>query len=490
MLRVNMQNTVAIKIKQLLNWRPSLIGQFVCSILLSLLPLSLVVILFLNALNKQLAVTQEIVGDNYEITKAFNNLKQDLNSLERATRQNWVLKSESLDSLIANKWQSSLQSIDELIFLSPTADYVSQWRQLAEVLQFAQQHLLIEQKQDGELFAPASKLISEQTNWLKEQNELRITKNQQQLKALQTSFINWLVALIPLTLLVGGGFLWRISGRLRELTHVIDKLGQGHWQQKIQVRGSSELVELGNKLEWVQAQLHMLEQQKDTFLRHVTHELKTPLASMVEGTDLLADEIVGPINSEQQAVLELITQSMVRLRAMIESLLSYNAIRTSKQSLSELNFNLMMNKIERHFEHRLSARDLSIVWVNELPNKALFISIELLEMVLIQLTSNALKFSPEHESVTIKASLKQGQLILSVSDLGLGIEDTEKAAVFGAFYQGKNAKQHTEMGSGLGLTIVKETVEQLNGKLSITDNEPQGCVFTAILPIQLTQGVN
>ncbi|MGB1030899.1 MAG: histidine kinase dimerization/phospho-acceptor domain-containing protein, partial [Pseudoalteromonas marina] len=243
-----------------------------------------------------------------------------------------------------------------------------------------------------------------------EQNELRITKNQQQLKALQASFINWLVALIPLTLLVGGGFLWRISGRLRELTHVIDKLGQGHWQQKIQVRGSSELVELGNKLEWVQAQLHMLEQQKDTFLRHVTHELKTPLASMVEGTDLLVDEIVGPINSEQQAVLELITQSMVRLRAMIESLLSYNAIRTSKQSLSELNFNVMMNKIERHFEHRLSARDLSIVWVNELPNKTLFISIELLEMVLIQLTSNALKFSPEHESVTIKASLKQGQL--------------------------------------------------------------------------------
>ena len=65
----------------------------------------------------------------------------------------------------------------------------------------------------------------------------------------------------------------------------------------------------------------MLEQQKDTFLRHVTHELKTPLASMVEGTDLLTDEIVGPINDEQKAVLELITQSMVRLRAMIESLL-------------------------------------------------------------------------------------------------------------------------------------------------------------------------
>ncbi|MFP3617393.1 histidine kinase dimerization/phospho-acceptor domain-containing protein, partial [Paraburkholderia sp. SIMBA_050] len=78
---------------------------------------------------------------------------------------------------------------------------------------------------------------------------------------------------------------------------------------------------------------HMLEQQKDTFLRHVTHELKTPLASMVEGTELLADEIVGPINNEQKAVLGLISQSMVRLRTMIDSLLSYNAIRTSKDNV-------------------------------------------------------------------------------------------------------------------------------------------------------------
>jgi len=96
------------------------------STLLSLLPLSLVVIVFLNALNKQLAATQQIVSDNYQITKSFNNLKQDLNSLERATRQNWVLKSESLDELIVDKWQSSLKSIDELTFISQAEDYIRQ----------------------------------------------------------------------------------------------------------------------------------------------------------------------------------------------------------------------------------------------------------------------------------------------------------------------------------------------------------------------------
>ena len=175
---------------------------------------------------------------------------------------------------------------------------------------------------------------------------------------------------------------------------------------------------------------------------------------------------------------------------MIESLLSYNAIRTSKETVTELSFAAIKDKIERHFEHRLVAREQSLFGLNELPKSFLYISIELLEMILIQLTSNAFKFSPEQGCVTIKVTFKHGKLIISVIDQGHGIDDSEKAAVFGAFYQGKNAKQQSEMGSGLGLTIVKETVEQLNGKLSITDNEPQGCVFTAELPIQLTQGVN
>ncbi|MBB1408692.1 HAMP domain-containing sensor histidine kinase [Pseudoalteromonas sp. SG44-17] len=484
----------AKKYSALLSWRPNLIGQFLFSTLLSLLPLSLVVIVFLNALNKQLAVTQQIVSENYQITKSFNNLKQDLNSLERATRQNWVLKSESLDELIVDKWQSSLQSIDELTFISSTGEYIKQWQQLAQVLQLAHTQLVTEGQQDAQLFIPVSELIARQTVWLRDQNELQITKNQQQLKALQSSFINWLIALIPLTLLVGGGFLWRISGRLKGLTSVIDKLGQGHWQQKIAVQGSAELVELGNKLQWVQEQLHQLEQQKDTFLRHVTHELKTPLASMVEGTDLLADEIVGPINKEQQAVLALITQSMVRLRAMIDSLLSYNAIRSSKEDLSELEFSQLITKINSHFEHRLVARKQSLCWHCELPEQPLEIAAELVEMILIQLISNGLKFSPAGQAVNIALSLAGRTLTMSVSDQGTGIKEQEKSHIFSAFYQGKNAKDVTAQGSGLGLTIVKESVEQLMGTLHVEHNEPQGCRFIIQIPIipqtNKNQGVN
>jgi len=478
------------KYKAILAWRPNLIGQFLFSTLLSLLPLSLVVIVFLNALNKQLAVTQQIVSDNYQISKSFNDLKQDLNSLERATRQNWVLKSASLDELIIDKWQSSLQSVDELIFLSSAKNDKQQWKKLYDVLTTAHQKLVTENLQDAQLFIPVSELIAQQTLWLRDQNEKKITDNQQQLKALQNSFINWLVALIPLTLLVSGGFLWRISGRLKGLTSVIDKLGQGHWQQEISVQGSAELVELGNKLQWVQAQLHMLEQQKDTFLRHVTHELKTPLASMVEGTDLLSDEIVGPINKEQQAVLELITQSMVRLRTMIDSLLSYNAIRTSKNSINEIEFSHLINKVNSHFEHRLLAREQTLSWQSSLPGQPIVVAVELIEMILIQLISNGLKFSDNGDCVNVELSQTEGKLVMVVCDQGCGIQEQDKVQIFNAFYQGKNAKDTTVQGSGLGLTIVKESVEQLMGSLKVEHNEPSGCRFIIQIPINKTKGVS
>ena len=480
--------TLAKKYRAMLNWWPNLIGQFIISMLLSLLPLSLVVIVFLNALNKQLAVTQLIVSNNYQVTKSFNFLKQELNSLERATRQNWVLKSESLDTLINEKWQSSLQTIDTLSQKSTSQQYTMQWRRLAATLRSTHQALIENNQQDAALFVPISDLVAELTVWLRDTNAAQIQNNQNELSTLQSSFINWLVALIPLTLLVGGGFLWRISKRLKGLTSVIDKLGQGHWQQKIAVQGSSELVELGEKLQWVQEQLHMLEQQKDTFLRHVTHELKTPLASMVEGTDLLRDEIVGPITKEQQAVLELISQSMVRLRTMIDSLLSYNAIRTSKDSVSEVEFGNLINKINSHFEHRLTAKQQRLNWHNSIIKQTLALPAELIEMTLIQLISNALKFSNTGQSVDVTLALEQKRLTIQVRDEGCGIKEQEKTQIFSAFYQGKHNKDVTLQGSGLGLTIVKESVEQLQGQLSVEHNQPQGCLFTIKIPL-INQGV-
>ncbi|KKL98820.1 hypothetical protein LCGC14_1820570, partial [marine sediment metagenome] len=96
--------------------------------------------------------------------------------------------------------------------------------------------------------------------------------------------------------------------------------------------------------------------------------------------------------------------------------------------------------------------------------------------------------------VDINLSLAGHTLKMIVSDQGTGIQEQEKSHIFSAFYQGKNAKDVIAQGSGLGLTIVKESVEQLMGTLQLEQNEPQGCRFViqipTIIPTNKNQGVN
>jgi len=96
-----------------------------------------------------------------------------------------------------------------------TKKNTQQWQRLTDTLKTAHTKLVVEARQQAELFVPISEILAELTVWLRENNEAKITQNQVKLTNLQASFIHWLVALTPLTLLVGGGFLWRISGRLK-----------------------------------------------------------------------------------------------------------------------------------------------------------------------------------------------------------------------------------------------------------------------------------
>ena len=135
-------------------------------------------------------------------------------------------------------------------------------------------------------------------------------------------------------------------------------------------------------------------------------------------------------------------------------------------------------------------RQQTLCWQSRLAAKPIAIAAELVEMVLIQLVSNGLKFSENGQAVTISLSRSASHLDIIVSDQGCGIKEQEKTQIFSAFYQGKNAQDMTVQGSGLGLTIVKETVEQLRGKLYVEHNEPQGCRFIIKIPINNQKGAN
>ena len=108
------------------------------------------------------------------------------------------------------------------------------------------------------------------------------------------------LALIPLTLLLAAVFSWMINRPIKQLKASIQQLGQADLRPLPTISGPQDIVELGREIDWLRQRLQALEEQKLRFLRHVSHELKTPLASLREGVALLGDELAGSLNPRQR----------------------------------------------------------------------------------------------------------------------------------------------------------------------------------------------
>jgi two-component system sensor histidine kinase GlrK len=112
---------------------------------------------------------------------------------------------------------------------------------------------------------------------------------------------------------------------LRQLDRAISELGQGTFTNPIAVAGPHDLERLGGQLEWLRQRLLELAHERNRFLRHMSHELKTPLANIREGTELLMDGAVGELDSNQREVAAILRENGIKLQRMIENLLSFSA---------------------------------------------------------------------------------------------------------------------------------------------------------------------
>ena len=134
-----------------------------------------------------------------------------------------------------------------------------------------------------------------------------------------------LALLMPLTGLLVIVFLSTLYRPLRRIDRALDALGRGDYDTRIQIRGPSDLVKLGTQLEWLRQRLIEVAEAKNRFLRHMSHELKTPLASIREGTELLLEGAVGTVPAEQREVIGILRDNGIQLQRHIENLLSYSA---------------------------------------------------------------------------------------------------------------------------------------------------------------------
>ena len=274
-----------------------------------------------------------------------------------------------------------------------------------------------------------------------------------------------------------------IARPIRQLDQAIRQMGTADFTHRIEVNGPQDLRYLGQRLEWLRSRLSDLEEQQNRFLRHVSHELKTPLTAVREGVELLRDNVGGKLAAEQREIVRIVRENTLSLQKLIEDLLSYHQTRAMEpQTLGPVLLSDVLRRVVK--EHKLAALARMIAFEAKLKPAVVVGDAEKIRTIIDNLVSNAIKYSPR--SGTIASISSDGEFaILDVVDQGHGVDARERQQIFDSFYQGRPPAEGRVKGSGLGLAIAREYAVAHGGQIEVLergDGRP-GARFRLSLPL-------
>lgn len=274
--------------------------------------------------------------------------------------------------------------------------------------------------------------------------------------------------------------LW-LARPLKRIENAIVGLGENRLEKSIDIRGPADVRLIGQRLEWLRLRLAELDADKARFLRHVSHELKTPLAALREGVSLLEDGVTGALNDNQKQVAHILQQNTVVLQRQIEDLLRFNAAAFEARRLVRRKNELVAFIGDLVAQQRLQwqAKLLRV----EVKGEPLWAEIdaEKMGMALGNLLSNAIRFSPTGGTITFSVSREAGRACIDIVDNGPGVASADRARVFEPFYRGERQPVDAARGSGIGLSIVHEYVTAHGGQIELLPDGP-GAHFHIELP--------
>lgn len=224
---------------------------------------------------------------------------------------------------------------------------------------------------------------------------------------------------------------------------------------------------------------------KSEFLANMSHELRTPLNAIIGFSDILLEKTIGDLNEKQIKYLRNISTSGRHFLALINDVLDLSKVDAGKMQIAYEKFTI--SEVYTDVKNILSnfAISKSIKLTFEIEPGLDEISADKLKFkqILYNLVSNAIKFTPEHGSVHISASIRSNVLHMEVRDTGIGISDEDQKKLFSAFTQLDSTYSRKYQGTGLGLVLVKKYVEMHRGKVWVESEIEKGSSFVFEIPI-------
>jgi PAS domain S-box-containing protein len=249
-------------------------------------------------------------------------------------------------------------------------------------------------------------------------------------------------------------------------------------------KAEEEIKRYTEELARVNEELKSLDRMKDEFISNLSHELKTPLISIKGYSELVHDEVMGPLNSKQKSAMKTVLEKYDHLSFLMDSLIYMSIIKSGKVQyrLDPIRIEDTLTKVVEYFSFKSQEKNLIIVFDFQEHLPLIKGDVEYLPYLFRSIIDNAVKFSSNESEILIRAFEDSGNVHVSVTDSGIGIPEHEINNIFERFYQIDGSKSRKYGGSGMGLYVSKTIAEIHHGELWVESTEGFGTTVHVIFP--------
>lgn len=293
----------------------------------------------------------------------------------------------------------------------------------------------------------------------------------------------WIAAAVSflVCLTLGAYMARRLTRPISRVIHTTGMIAEGDFNDRIKERSSTkEILELTNSVNSLAQTLNEQENLRKRLTADVAHELRTPLATLQSHMEALIDGVWEP----DQNRLESCHEEILRLSKLVGELEMLSRVEGDNLILhkSRMELSALIRRIILNFENDFKMKDVTLQY----EEKVLWIlaDADKISQVIINLLSNALKYTPEGGKVEISTEKLTDSVIIRIQDSGTGISSIDLPHIFDRFYRTDESRNRATGGSGIGLTIAKSIVEAHEGKITAESEPDKGSTFTIVLPQQ------
>jgi two-component system sensor histidine kinase GlrK len=417
-------------------------------------------------------------------------LYEQATTLERVARQHLILDDTALLDEYARLRDEFRQTSRQLAALPLEAQAQASLEKLADRESRLHKLLMVPRRTPdaaNDLADGYAQLVDGAQSMLAASSQLTeraIERLQQTATAGREKWLYVVLATVGIAIALAVLFATLIARPIRQLDLARRQMGSADFTHAITVTGPQDLRYLGQRLEGWRSRLSELEQQQTRFLRHVSHELKTPLTAVREGAELLRDDVGGKLTPAQHEIVQIVRHNTLSLQKLIEDLLAYHQTRAMEPAAQgPVALSDIVNRVVK--TQRLAALARMVTFKASMRPATVIADEERLRTIVDNLVSNAIKYSPRNATIELHVGVKDGFAVLDVIDEGRGVAPSDRSRIFESFYQGPPPAEGRVKGSGLGLAIAREYALTQGGRIEVAarGDGRTGAWFRLSLPL-------